>query len=83
VDSKTTSNAFHSKGNDVIEFDSIITKCKHLFSSKFPISKVEFNRRQANLTIDALGEEAALSVSLTIQYEVPNCIDSVIINEML
>jgi len=43
VDSKTTTNIFHSAWLNIIEFGQTITSCKSLFLSHFVNSRVEFN----------------------------------------
>lgn len=65
------------------EFDCIISSCRSLFSSTFANSRVEFVRRQANRVAHALAREAMLLASPVIYYYIPNCIESLIINEML
>jgi len=61
----------------------ILFQCKRLFTSQFTNSRVEFNRRQANEVAHALAGEAALSASPAIYFHIPNCINDIIINEML
>jgi len=82
VDSKTTSDAFHSNRSDVSEFGHIITVQK-LFTFQFTNSRVEFNRRQANEVAHALAREAVLSPSPTIYFNIPQSMNNIIINKML
>jgi len=49
-DSIFTIDAFHQAWVDVTEIGQIIFACRHLFTSQFTNSKVEFNRRQTNTT---------------------------------
>ena len=44
---------------------------------------MEFNRRQANEVTHALAHEATRSASPNIYLEIPNCIVTIIGNEML
>jgi len=46
-------------------------------------SRVEFVRRQANEVAHVLAREVTLLVSPTIYFHIPNCIEPLIINEML
>ncbi|RHN79799.1 hypothetical protein MtrunA17_Chr1g0181271 [Medicago truncatula] len=83
LDSKITRDAFHSRKTDVSEFGSIIDACRDLFSNSFTNSRVEFIRRQANAAVHALAREATSLASPHIYYEIPLCIETIIINEML
>jgi hypothetical protein len=83
VESKTTNDAFHSNRSDVSEFGHIISECKRLFISQFTNSRVEFNRRQTNEVAHALAGEAALLASPTMYFHISDCINDIIINEML
>jgi len=83
TDSKLTVDAFLSNRNDTSEFGSIISSCRSLFSSFFSNSRVEFVRRQANAVAHALAREVTLLASLVVCYDIPNCIESLIINEIL
>jgi len=83
VDSKLTVDDFNSNMNNISEFGHIITTCQDLFSSHFRDSLVKFNRRQANVVAHALAIEVTLSASLAIYFNVRDCINSFIINEML
>jgi len=44
---------------------------------------VEFVWRQANEAAHALAKEATLSASFQVIYEIPYCIEHILINEML
>jgi len=84
LDSKITrDDAFHSCTVDVTEFGTIIGACRHLFSSSFTNSRVEFIRRQVNAAAHALAREATSLASPTIYHTIPNCIETITINEML
>jgi len=83
LDSKITRDAFHSRKTDVTDFGSIVGACRELFSTSFTNSRVEFTRRQANAAAHALARDATSLASPNIYYDIPNCIISIIINEML
>ena len=55
----------------------------YLVSSPFVNSRVEFVRRQANGVAHSLAKEATLLASPATYYDIPYCIESLIINEML
>jgi len=54
VDSKTINDAFHFNRPGVLEFGHIISRCQRLIHSQFTNSRVEFNKRQANMVARAL-----------------------------
>lgn len=83
VDSKVTTDAFNSPHYNVTEFGHVITTCQNLFPSAFTNSSVEFTRRRANVTAHILAMEATVSTSLIVYFVIPECINYVIINEML
>jgi len=83
TDSKLTVDVFLSDRNDSSDFGCIINSCRSLFSSLFSNSRVEFVRRQANVVAHALAKDATLLASHAVYYDIPNCIESLIINEML
>jgi hypothetical protein len=83
LDSKLTTDAFLSSRNDISEFGTIISSCRSFFSSTFVNSRVEFTRRQANGVAHSLAREATLLASPVTYFVIPNCIESLIINEML
>jgi ribonuclease HI len=83
TDSKLTFEAFQSTRNDTSEFGSIISSCRLLFSSFFSNSRVEFVRRQTNAVAHALARETTLLASPAVYYDIPNCIETLITNEML
>jgi ribonuclease HI len=83
LDSKLTVDAFLATRNDLSEFGVIISSCRSLCSSFFSNSRVEFVRRQANGVAHSLAREATLLASPVTYYDIPNCIETLIINEML
>ena len=83
TDSKLTVDAFLSTRNDLFEFGCIISSCRSLFSTFFSNSRVEFVRRQINVVAHALAREATSLASTAVYFEIPNCIETLIINEML
>jgi ribonuclease HI len=83
TDSKLTVDAFLSTWNDLSEFGSIISSCRSLFRNLFSNSRVEFVKRQANAVAHTLAREATCSASSAVYYEIPTCIESMIINEIL
>ncbi|XP_024634710.1 uncharacterized protein [Medicago truncatula] len=83
TDSKLTVDAFLATRNDLSEFGSIMTSCRSLFRNLFSNSRVEFVRRQANAVAHALAREATSLASPAVYYDIPNCIESLMINEML
>jgi len=83
TDSKLSADAFLSDRNDTSEFGCIISSCRSLFTTLFSNSRVEFVRRQANEAAHALPREATLLASPAVYFEIPNCIEPMIINEML
>jgi ribonuclease HI len=83
TDSKLTADAFLSSRNDLSEFGCIISSCHSLFINLFSNSRVEFVRRQANTVSHALAREATSLASPAIYFDIPDCIETLIINEML
>jgi len=83
TDFKLTCDAFHANRDDTSEFGCIISSCRYLFSSFFTNSRVEFVRRQANEVAHVLAGEATLLASPVVYFYIPNCIEPLIINEML
>jgi len=83
TDYRLTCDAFHANQDDTYEFGCIISSCRFLFSSFFTNSRVEFVRRQANGVAHVLAEEATLLASPVVYFHIPDCIESLIINEML
>jgi ribonuclease HI len=83
LDSKRVVDSFHSLAQDYSEFGVIIDHCKIIFSNYYSNSSVEFVRRQANEVAHNLAKAATLSASFQILVEVPNCIEHILINEML
>jgi len=83
TDSKLTVDAFRSNRTNLSEFGCIISSCRSLFHNLFSNSRVEFVRRQANGVAHTLAREATHSASPAIYYDIPACIEPIIINEML
>jgi hypothetical protein len=83
IDSKLTADAFLSTRNDLSEFGSIISSSRSLFNTSFSNSRVKFVRRQANVVAHALAREATSLASPAVYFDIPNCIETLIINEML
>jgi hypothetical protein len=83
TDSKVTVDSFLSTRNDLSEFGCIISSCRSLLRNLFSNSRVEFVRRQANVVAHTLAREATCSTSSAVYYEIPTCIETIIINEML
>jgi len=83
MDSKLSSDAFLSDKNDTSEFGCIISSCRSLFTALFSNSRVEFVRLQANEVAHVLAREATLLASPAVYFEIPSCIETIIINEML
>jgi len=83
MNSKLTADVFLSIWNDLSEFGCIITSCRSLFRNFFSNSRVEFVRRQSNEVAHALAREAMSLASPAIYYDIPTCIETLIINEML
>jgi len=77
VDSKLTIDAFNSNHHNVTESGHIIIACQNLFYSHFTNLRVEFNRRQTNVTAHVLADET------TIYFDVPDSINTIIINEIM
>lgn len=82
TDSKLTYDAFLATRNDTFEFGCIISSCRSLFSSFFSNSSVEFVRRQINEVAHALAREVALLISPAVYFDIPEYIETLIINEM-
>ncbi|KAK2362141.1 hypothetical protein QL285_087230 [Trifolium repens] len=83
LDSKRVVDSFHSSNQDFTEFGVILNQCKLMFSNFYSNSSVEFVRRQANEVAHNLAKAATLSTSFQILVDVPNCIEHLLINEML
>ena len=56
LDSKITTDAFHTRQIEVTNFSHVIIACKHLFST-FTNFRIEFNRREANVVAHALASD--------------------------
>ena len=76
TDSKLTVYAFLSTRNDLSEFGCIISSCRSLFNTLFSNSRVE-------AVAHALAREATSLASPAVYFDIPECIETLIINEML
>ena len=83
LDSKRVVDSFHSSKRDFTEFGVIVEHCKSIFSTYYRNSSVEFVRRQTNEVAHKLAKAATLSASFQILVDIPNCIEHILINEML
>jgi ribonuclease HI len=83
LDSKLVIDGFHSNNHDATEFGEIISHCKRLYSSFYVNSSVEFIRRQANEVAHSLAKAATYIASPQVLVDIPNCIEHILINEML
>jgi hypothetical protein len=83
VDSEITKDALYSGREDITKVGNIITASRSLLSSKFANSRVEFVWRQANVVAHTLAGEATFLASPAIYFHIPNCIETLITNEML
>ncbi|XP_045822393.1 uncharacterized protein LOC123915300 [Trifolium pratense] len=83
LDSKIVVDSFHSNKCDATELGDIISHCKQLFSNYYNNSSVEFIRRQANEVAHSLAKAATYAASPRILVDIPNCIEHLLINEML
>jgi ribonuclease HI len=83
LDSKRVVDQFSSPKSDVSEFGDIIDNCRALFTQFYVNSSVEFVRRQANEAAHSLAREAALLANFQILVTIPNCIEHILINEMI
>ncbi|XP_024632220.1 uncharacterized protein [Medicago truncatula] len=83
LDAKRVVDSFLSAQHDATEFGSIIHRCKTLFNLFYENSSVEFIRRQANEVAHELAKAASSSASFQILVNIPECIEHILINEML
>jgi hypothetical protein len=83
LDSRIVTKAFHHQRPDISEFGQVVATIRRLFTSSFSNSRVEFNRRQANVVAHVLARVAPFSASPIIYIDVPHCIEQIIMNEML
>jgi len=67
---------------DITEFGHLITACRALFTTSFTNIMVEFIQRQVNMVARVL-VDVTLLVSCTTYFNIPHCIENIIINEML
>jgi len=82
VDSKIVADSIYGKQIGVSEFSDIIRNCAYLLCTDLMNSDVKFIRRQANEAAHSLTKAATLKASFRIHYNIPTCIESIIINEM-
>jgi len=83
VDSKTTLEVIYSSREDISVVDNIIMVFWVMLSSKFFYSRVKFIRKQTYMVALTLIGDVSFLVSPTIYFYIPNCIETLIINEML
>jgi len=83
VDSKTTKDAVYLGREDISKLGNIITVSRVLLFSKFNNSRVEFARRQANVVAHTLAGEATFLANPVFYFHIRNCIETLIINDML
>ncbi|CAJ2663884.1 unnamed protein product [Trifolium pratense] len=83
LDSKRVVDKFHSSNRDLTEFGAIMDHCKSLFSSFYRNSSVEFVQRQVNKAAHTLAQVATLYASFQVMVDASNCIEHILINEML
>jgi len=83
TNSKLTVDAFLATRNVLSEFGCIISSCRSLFHNLYSNSRVEFVRRQASAVAHALARETTSLASPAIYYDIPTCIEIILINEML
>jgi hypothetical protein len=76
-------DSFPSSVKDFFELGVIINYCKLIFSNYYRNSSVEFVQRQENEVAHNLIKAAILSTSFAILVDVPNCIEHILIKEML
>lgn len=75
--------AFLSRRFDITKFGYVITACRDNFSAHFTNSRVKFDRRQTNVIAMIWQDEATLSDSPNIYFEISYCIDKLHINDIL
>lgn len=80
-DCKLLVDHLHSSIEDHTEFGDLVMQCKYLLSFK-PLFKVHFIKRQANEVAHKLARMAATTACTRVFSLVPDCIASLIINEM-
>lgn len=82
TDAKLVVDCLNSDAEDTTEFGSLITACRTILLNK-PGFKVGFIKRQANEVAHTLARAAPLNACTRVFSYLPNCISSLIINEML
>ena len=83
LDAKKVVDYYNRGRNDISEFGAIVDECKRRCCVYFEKSKVEFNRRQANVVAHTLAREVTLLASPHVFDDVPLCILTLISNEKL
>jgi hypothetical protein len=83
VDFKTTKEAVYLNRVDISELGHIITASRNLLSSNFVNPQVEFVRRQENAVAHTFAGETTFLDSPGIYFHIPQCIETLIVNEML
>jgi hypothetical protein len=83
LDSNIVVDSFTSNRNDAAKFGNIIHDCKTLFSQIYENSSVEFVRRQTSEVAHELAKTVTLTASFQILVNAQNCIEHILINEMI
>jgi len=83
MDAKRVVDSFLSSQHDVTKFGIIIQNFKILFRHYYENSTIGFVWRQANEVAHKLAKAALLSTSLQVLFEILDCIESTLINEIL
>lgn len=82
MDSKTVVDNIYGKQLGLSDFYTIINDCIHLLWTNLMNSNVKFIRRQTNQVAHSLVREASPIANFRIFYNIPTCIESIIINEI-
>jgi len=82
VDSKTMADNIYRSHESVSEFSEITNNYAHLLCTDLMNSDVKFIRRQANKVAHSLAKSALLEASFRIHYNIPSCIENILINEI-
>jgi ribonuclease HI len=82
VDSKTVADNIYRTQSGVSEFSVLISNCIHLLGTDLMNSDVKFIRRQANGVAHSLAKAALSEASFRIHYNIPSCIEPLIVYEM-
>jgi hypothetical protein len=76
-------NIFLSSKPNAIEFQDIIKNCKSCFSNFYNNTSVEFIQRQANEVAHNLAKVDLFPASPQVSVDIPQCIEHILLNEML